>query len=72
MSKFNLEDDEPRIQGALSKAELAQLYKVSSSTFSKWLNEGLTEELAATGYTKDQKILSPRQIEIVFAKYGKP
>lgn len=62
------------------KAELALAYNESMTTASalrtlnKWieLSPGLTDRLAATGYRKTAKILTPIQVRLIFEALGEP
>lgn len=72
MSRFNLEDDEPKIHGTCTKSQLASMYNISIQTLSKWLNEDLLDKLTDTGYSKNQSILTPKQLQIIYDRYGKP
>lgn len=54
-----------------SKSDLAKLYNVGPTTFRKWL-EPFMPDLEALHYQKDQKILKPKQVKLIFDKLGKP
>ncbi len=56
---------------AYMKGELAALYGVSHKTLRKWMHAFLPE-LELLGYTQDQKRLTKRQVELVFARVGEP
>ena len=65
---------------ALSLKELSQMYFPNSSPKSagtqllRWLkyNRKLWDELAEAGYTRGQRLLTPRQVELVFRYLGEP
>lgn len=65
---------------AFGYGELAQLYfpqiaKPSATIqFRRWirLNEKLQEELAASGHKRWQKLLTPKQVEIIIRFIGEP
>ena len=57
--------------GPISKSQLAMLMNVSNSTVRTYLNKIWYEELKNLGYDKDEKILSPRQIEYIESQWGK-
>ena len=52
---------------AMTKKELAIAYGIHISTLMKWLKE--IPELNLTTY---QKLLTPKQIQIIFEKLGAP
>jgi hypothetical protein len=60
--------------------ELAQLYfpdiskKSASNQFRKWirLNKSLQNELGVTGFCPGQKILTPKQVEVLIRAIGSP
>lgn len=64
----------------LSKGELALLYMpkatvpVARAYLSSWIkhNEALKNELKATGYSPNAKLLTPKQIKIIFHHLGEP
>lgn len=47
-----------------SKAELAKRYKVSATTFRKWL--------ADVGLKSRNKVLKPFEVGMIFQRYGQP
>ncbi len=53
------------------KSEIANLYNRSVPVFVRWLEE-IETELEETGYKKLQKILTIKQVEIVFKFFGHP
>lgn len=63
-----------------TKAELAHLYnphlclKAALQVLRRWIlfNELLFSELTATGYRARNRILSPRQVEIIVRYLGAP
>lgn len=65
---------------AFGYGELAQLYfpQISKHSatiqFRRWilLNEKLHEELSASGHKRWQKILTPKQVEIIIHFIGEP
>lgn len=64
----------------LSIKEISLLYfpnstpKSAASQFKRWLryNKKLWAELAEAGYWNGQRLLTPRQVEIVFQYLGEP
>lgn len=56
----------------ISKSQLDRLCKFNREERRKLLNEELYEELAAVGYTKHSKKLSPKVLEIINENYGIP
>lgn len=56
----------------MSKAELAELYGISSGTLANLLNVTFYEKLKAVGYSKHQKILSPKVVRKFWELYDKP
>lgn len=59
--------------------ELAQLYfpnstpQSASNQLKKWMNkEKLLVKLATAGYEAGQKILTPRQVEVIAGHVGEP
>lgn len=62
------------------KSEIAQMYnpQVSPSRALQILREwilqspGLAERLKATGYRNTQKLLTPRQVQLIFDAFGEP
>jgi hypothetical protein len=65
---------------AYGYGELAQLYfpsiskKSASAQLRRWvlINEPLQEELKSVGLKKGQRILSPKQVEILITYFGEP
>lgn len=63
-----------------SKSELASLYMphvataTARRTLARWIahNKQLTEELAQAGYKKQQILLTPAQVSIIFKFLGEP
>ncbi|WP_350206529.1 DUF4248 domain-containing protein [Ekhidna sp.] len=53
------------------KYELAALYNVTDRVFGEWLKKH-EEALKATGYHRNQKILTPRQVKLIFERLGEP
>lgn len=53
------------------KNEIANLYNRSVPVFIRWLEEVETQ-LEETGYNKHQKILTIKQLEIIFNFFGHP
>ena len=49
----------------LSKSELADRCKVGLKKVRQWCNVDFYAELAAMGYTKNQKIFTPKQAEFL-------
>ena len=67
------------IHGAYGFRELAILYfpnsapQSASSQFKRWLNNPqLSAKLSATGYFVGQRILTPRQVQIILEHLGEP
>ena len=52
---------------AYSKTELARLYQVHYDTFKKWID--LIPDL---GLIPNKRILTPKQVEMIFKHVGKP
>lgn len=65
---------------ALSMSELAILYfphssvKSASVQLKRWItyNRALQEELNATGYRNGQRILTPKQVDLIIHYLGEP
>jgi hypothetical protein len=56
-----------------SKAEMAGFYKVTSTTFSQWIEaEPIMKLLLENGYSHTQKILKPIQVKIIVEHLGEP
>jgi hypothetical protein len=53
---------------SLTKKELATLCRVTSKTICIWLNYRYLDDLKKLGYTKNQKVLLPRQVEFLVGK----
>ncbi len=49
----------------MHKNEFALLLGVSPRTLSSWLNNRYFEKLEGTGYVKNQKLLTPKQVKIL-------
>ena len=61
--------------GELAQMYFPQITKQSATVqFGKWikLNENLKIELKAAGYKRWQKILTPKQVEILVMVFGEP
>lgn len=58
--------------GLLTKSELAAKYGITVRTLAKLLNVRYFDELAAVGYEKSCKYLSPKVIQKFFEFYGEP
>lgn len=54
----------------LSKSQLAEKIGVSSTTLQRLLNDLWYEELKETGYQKNQRLLTIKQIELIKDLYG--
>ena len=52
----------------LSKKEIANMLGISSGTLRIWLNERYYEELQEIGYSKRQKLLTPKQLNYLMRK----
>ena len=50
----------------LTKKQLGQILKVSGKTVGNWLNKRYYNQLKELGYTKEQRILLPKQVEFLF------
>ena len=67
-------------QGYISKADLALAYRPDASqktalqSLARQLCEtpGLMDALKAVGYKKNQKLFTPKQIEVIYTKIGAP
>ena len=65
---------------SMTKSELAQLYlphltpHSAVNTLMNWVkrNPDMQRELAALGYRKTQKLLSPSMVEVFFRYLGEP
>jgi len=65
----------PNENPTITKAELAQQCKVSADTVRQWCNVDFYDELVKLGYTKTQKIFTPRQTQFIRAnilEYSEP
>jgi len=72
-------NDLPFVIRAYGVQELAQLYfpniapSSASAQLRKWISHpALYCQLAAAGYLRGQKILTPRQVEIIVRHVGEP
>ena len=54
-----------------SKSQLAAKYKVAVSTLVGWFDPFINE-LENLDYRKEQKILNPNQVKLIFDKLGMP
>ena len=54
----------------LTKKELAELMHISRSKLQKLLNEEIFKMLKETGYSKNQRILTPKQVSIINDYWG--
>jgi transposase len=52
---------------AYNKSQIAKMYKVSNETIKKWLSE-----IPDLCLREGQRILTPKQVEKVFAHLGNP
>jgi len=52
----------------LTKTEMARLCGVTTETLRTWLNVRYYSDLEKLGYTKNQKVLLPRQVEYLCGK----
>lgn len=51
----------------ITKKELAKKYGVSYNTFLKWL-----EDISELKLTKERRLLTPKQIEVIYQNLGIP
>jgi transcriptional regulator with XRE-family HTH domain len=56
---------EPRFTKPVSKAELARVLGLSNTTLWNWLNKRYIAELEKVGYHKNQKLLTPAQLNVL-------
>jgi len=58
----------------LSKSELAEIYGISTSTLTRWIEEypALLNEVENFGKYKTQKLFTQKQVEIIFKYLGFP
>jgi hypothetical protein len=54
-----------------SKSQLALMYNISLKTFSKWIKK-IEPELIEIGYNRHQKIITPRQVKLIFESFVAP
>ncbi len=58
-----------------SKSELAKRYRVSVKTlFQNWIhkNKDYLHKLEKAGYEKGKRLITPNQLKIIYAIFGKP
>lgn len=72
LTPLRFPDDEvpPKVK-AYYKYELAEMYGVSTKTFSAWVHMYL-DELHPLGYTKHTKLLRPEIVRFLFERLGEP
>lgn len=78
--KSTIMQEDKFIVRAFGFGELAQLYfpsitkKSASAQLRKWVesDNSLRIELSQAGYRFTQRVLTPRQVEIIFRKLGDP
>jgi hypothetical protein len=59
--------------GTYSKADMAGFYGVSVTTFLEWINvDAIMSRLLQTGYQRTQKVLKPKQVQIIVEHLGEP
>lgn len=56
---------------AYRKSELCELYGVSKPTLTQWINL-FGPDFAAIGYQKHCKWLTPKMVELLFERVGRP
>jgi len=54
-----------------TKKELRYMYNVHPNTLSNWLRD-IEPTLIKFGYNRNQKLLTIKQVEIIFARLGEP
>ena len=54
----------------LSKKQLAQKMGISRGTLQNYLNNRWYKFLMPLGYSKNQRIMSPKQIEFIIKQWG--
>lgn len=80
MKRIGIKDNYDVPLRAYSKQELAEMYapgltkKSAGKRLSQWIKlcRPLWEELIKTGYNPLQRILNPRQVELIFQYLGEP
>jgi hypothetical protein len=55
-----------------SKAQLADLYQISSRTLAYYLNQRYYEQMKTIGYNKTSKTLSPKEVSKLVDLIGMP
>lgn len=56
----------------LTKAELAEIANISPAHLAKLMNVRYYQDLAAVGYEKKSKYLTPEIVRVFLSKFGKP
>lgn len=54
-----------------TRIELCESYNITSATFNTWLKPFISE-LTAIGYTKKQRIFTPKQVKLIFERLDFP
>ena len=68
----DIPDDEPELQaGVFYKGELAERYGFSKNVLNKYINR-FYDQFQAIGYRKTDKILTKKQVELLFNLIGTP
>jgi len=57
-------------KSTISKSELCSELKVSDKTLAAWLNKRYFKALKKVGYIKNQKILTPAQLNVLIDVLG--
>ena len=62
------------MEQSINKTKLAQMYGWNLQFLVKRINTSaeLLKELTETGYYSNQRIFTPKQIEIIFKHFGNP
>ena len=71
VSQVNFPDEVVAKIQVYSKKELCTLYKVTKNTLCAWINRSRSQ-FEATGYTKHQKLLTIKQVDLCFQLWGEP
>lgn len=56
----------------VSKSELAEQYGVSPDQLDRWLKMWEEDLIAKFKYARNQKILTPAQLDFIYEKIGRP
>ena len=56
----------------MAKAQIAELYEITTRTLANYLNKRYYSELQKVGYRKNAKILTPNEIRKIVELIGMP